>query len=570
MGTTARKTNGQGAFGAVTHTIDWMKNHEALLVFLMGVILFLPSIWSEASITGKDEYLLSFRTPMEMLDRGSWLTPWLDGAPRLKKPPLLYWSILAGYDLFGINLFGARASSVLFGAGLAASASLLYRRLFAKSGLMAGLLALGAMGLATQARMALLDLPLALFTTLAVIFVIDWGRSGHLKWMVLSGLALGLAFLSKGPVCFLFFGAGVVSALFVFGKWGHVLARWPHLLAGLLATLAVSLPWPLLMHHLWPNFTETVGHEMGGARKIGSLSYFFSALGGALGLIFPWTPVLFPSIVQTARDRLGFGRKPFWLALWFILSTLPFFFMMSFERYLLPTLPATCVLCAWWIEDVRPRWRGLFIRLSVCLMALLTVCFALAAIYFHLGIAWAGVCLLLAALAVRISFFEGHERLCALVLAILVSASLGGLYPELGINRLPDGVENLVGSSSVAVFNSEQPSMLSIRIGRSVIGLSTDEPRKVGQFNGLVFMKDDDAPAFEATAKAFGATVEREGQFRVFYSEKTWLRFARKGATESDFETALKTRSLEGLKTVIDVYSIRPAGSPAEGGRSGQ
>src|SRR6185436_712445 len=89
------------------------------VIFALGVAILVPSIWSETSVTGTDEYWLSLRTPMEMKERGEWLTPWLNGEPRLRKPPLVYWAILLNYKLFGVNLVSARVWGVLAGAGLA-------------------------------------------------------------------------------------------------------------------------------------------------------------------------------------------------------------------------------------------------------------------------------------------------------------------------------------------------------------------------------------------------------------------------------------------------------------------
>ena len=78
------------------------------LIFLLGVALLLPSIWSETSITASDEYALTFRTPMEMQERGQFLTPDCNEEPRLRKPPLMYWLILGAYKTVGVNLVSAR------------------------------------------------------------------------------------------------------------------------------------------------------------------------------------------------------------------------------------------------------------------------------------------------------------------------------------------------------------------------------------------------------------------------------------------------------------------------------
>ncbi|MFQ5901935.1 MAG: hypothetical protein ACE5IH_10310, partial [Thermodesulfobacteriota bacterium] len=61
------------------------------IVALFGLIIYLPGLNHETGITDKDEYLLSLRTPIEMLEQSQYLTPYLDHKPRLKKPPLIYW-----------------------------------------------------------------------------------------------------------------------------------------------------------------------------------------------------------------------------------------------------------------------------------------------------------------------------------------------------------------------------------------------------------------------------------------------------------------------------------------------
>jgi len=40
-----------------------------MIVFAVGILLLVPCIWSETSVTGQDEYWLSLRTPIETLER---------------------------------------------------------------------------------------------------------------------------------------------------------------------------------------------------------------------------------------------------------------------------------------------------------------------------------------------------------------------------------------------------------------------------------------------------------------------------------------------------------------------
>ena len=126
----------------------------------------------------------------------------------------------------GISLFSARIWGVLAGAGLATCSTLLYRELFRKGGLLAGLITLGTVTVAIEGRRAMLDLPMAFFTAMAVLFALKWGRTERPVWILLSAFTLGLSFLVKGPVGLGLFVVAALSALFVFKKWHLLTSRW--------------------------------------------------------------------------------------------------------------------------------------------------------------------------------------------------------------------------------------------------------------------------------------------------------------------------------------------------------
>src|SRR6202008_1592092 len=46
--------------------------------------------------------------PREMLARGEWIVPYLQGEPYLDKPPLLYWLVGLSYRVFGVQDWAAR------------------------------------------------------------------------------------------------------------------------------------------------------------------------------------------------------------------------------------------------------------------------------------------------------------------------------------------------------------------------------------------------------------------------------------------------------------------------------
>jgi len=537
--------------------------YEPVVIFAVGILLLLPCIWSETSITGQDEYWLSLRTPMETLERGSWFTPWVNGEPRLRKPPLFYWAILLSYKLFGINLFAARMWGVLSGAGLGMCSCLFYRGLFRKSGVLAGLITLATVAVACEGRMAILDLPLAFFTSVAAYFALRWGKSGRLGWILLSAFSLGLSFLVKGPTGFIFFGVAAVSALFVFGKWDFALRHWSQMVWVLVLLTAVCAPWPLIMAYLWPDFLGVVGEEIAD-RRFGNIHIgsFFSTLGGALGLIFPWSVVFIAAAIRSLRQSWKTaGRENLWLVIWFFGSIAPFFFIETFMRYMMPVIPAACMLCASWLEEVVGILRKSLLWISVALTALVAALFCLFFIWFGQGVPAAVSCLFLVGLMFWITFAMSDARMTVGAVAVLLAFIMGGLYPSLGINAMPHDIDGIVGASPVAAFKSSQPSMLSIRLKRSAVqigGGSEKYARRLKHFDGFVFMREADTKEFEALARGLDIHFEQAGHFKTFYARQTWIRFARKDATAGDWKKAIRMRSLANLRPGIFYYRVYP------------
>lgn len=534
-----------------------------MIVFVAGILLLLPCVWCETSITGQDEYWLSLRTPIETLARGDWITTWVNGEPRLRKPPLLYWAIMASYRILGVNLLAARIWGVLAGAGLAACSALLYRVLFNKNGLLAGLLTLSTIAVAVEGRMAILDLPLAFLACMAVYLALRWGQSGRVGWLLLSALCLGLSFLLKGPIGFIFFGAAALGALFVFNIGHFVVSRWLHVAAAAAVLLAICVPWPAMMAYLWPDFLVIVDQEIA-ARHVGlhDPSDFFSTFGGALVLVFPWSIVLIAAFVSALRHREGrCGRKSLWLFIWFFGSMIPFFFFTTYGRYMTPAVPAACVLCAYWFERGSGRLRSGLLIVSAFLMTGVSLVFCVFFLWFGHGVPAAILCLLFLVFMTWVAIATRNAYLVAGSVAVLLALIMGGLYPGLGINAMPEEIKTVVGDAPVVSYNSSQPSMLSIRLKRSaikLIGVPEKFSRVLADFDGFVFMREQDVKGFENLAAQLGIHVERAGQFRTFYSRHTWLRFARKDATVDDWKKAVEKHSLEDLKSTLYYYRVYP------------
>lgn len=525
----------------------------------------MPCIWCETSITGQDEYWLSFRTPMETLERGDWFTPWVNGEPRLKKPPLLYWAMLLSYKVFGISLFAARIWGVLAGAGLAACSALLYRELFKRSGILAGLITLGTISVAIEGRRAMLDLPLAFFTALAVYFAVRWGRSGRPAWILWAAFSLGLSFLVKGPVGIILFAVAAAGAIIVFRRWHFLASNWRHVLWACLLLVAVSLPWPIVMAWLWPDFLKIIDGEVA-ARGIGTVHVKspFSTLGGAFGLVFPWSLILLAALIRSIYPAGNdSARKDLWLFTWFFGCVIPFFFIRSFARYMTPLIPAAAVLCAYWLEQVKGPWKTRLLGISVSLMAMVAVPFSIFFIWFERGVPTAVMALAVVGLMLWLTFTKRDVQMVAGSVAVLFCLIMGGLYPSLGVNALPEDLDEIIGSRPVAAYNSSQPSMLSIRMKKSAIRIQSwveEDQNRLKHLDGFVFVREADAREFEALAGKLEIDAVMAGRFRTFYSRQAWIRFAREDATAADWKEAVARHSLEALKPAIRYYRVRPGG----------
>ena len=542
------------------------------LVFIFALLINLPSIWSETSVTCSDEYQLSLRTPMEMDARGEWLTPWLNDQPRLRKPPLLYWATLSTYKVFGINLVSARIWAVLSGAGLCLCACLLARQLSRTNGLLAGLLAMGCVGVATQARQALLDLPVAVFASFAVLFWLRWLRGEKLFHLIVCGFWIGLAFLMKGPIGFFFFGAGALAALWVFDAWKVLPRRAGQLLLWLIIVAAISLPWPLAMKQLWGDkFAQILGEELMD-RKFGTWNAMspFSALGGALGLIFPWTPLVIGAIIShLKRSRAERSQNTSWLVAWLVISILPFFFMKAFERYMLAVIPLQAVLAADWIQAAPTKCKTFAWRLSLILLALVGVFISVFALWFKLGLVGPMLCLAVVAYGMWHTFRSTDLWTPAASAALVLMVCLGVIYPALGISSIAPDVKERIGNLTVRTFDMYQPSLISSRLGYSVQKFNADK-FSAAQTNApaaeVVFVEESEVARFEQLIRERGFKIEEAGRFKTFYSRKAWLRFARSDARWPEWKLALGERSLESLKTEIRYYRVSVL--PLERGRS--
>lgn len=281
-----------------------------------------------------------------MVETRDWLVPRYQGEPFFDKPALTYWLIAASFRTLGVSLGAGRLVSAAAALGAIAATAWLGRLLLGRRAALYGALAFGTTLLVLSfGRVAMSDMLLTLWCTLAVAIAVSAtdARGPTTARMIALGAALGLGFLTKGPIALVLAGLGI-AALVARGHEGRRLRPDGRglLLAG--AAFAVTgLPWfaavawrlgpgPLEYFFFRENLERFAGETYDTSRS--PLFYAWAYLAAGL----PWS-LLFPLAAGRGARRAGF------LLLWTALAAVPLGFSRGkIDYYLLPLLPAASLV----------------------------------------------------------------------------------------------------------------------------------------------------------------------------------------------------------------------------------
>src|SRR5215510_5065992 len=116
----------------------------------------------------------------EMLASGDFVTPRLDGAVFLDKPPLVYWVTAGSLWLWGPGETGARFGQILFGLG----ALLVTRRIGVllferRRANLAPLILASTLGFFSACHLLTMDLALTFFVSLTLLLFLEARRAGQ-------------------------------------------------------------------------------------------------------------------------------------------------------------------------------------------------------------------------------------------------------------------------------------------------------------------------------------------------------------------------------------------------------
>lgn len=222
----------------------------------------------------------------EMLERGDFITTYLNGQLHFDKPILIYWLQALSVSVFGLGEFGFRLPSALAAtAWIGAIMVFVRQQADAAAGYAAALLAATSLGVIAIARDATADALLNMLLALAMFDSYRYLQQPLARYRWRAFLWIGLGLLAKGPVALLIPAAVSCAAFALHGEW----ARWRRAARdplGWAILLAVAAPWYVL------EYLRQGDAFLAGFFLHHNVERFLSPLQGNGGGIFYYLPVV--------------------------------------------------------------------------------------------------------------------------------------------------------------------------------------------------------------------------------------------------------------------------------------
>ncbi len=306
-----------------------------------------------------------------------WLVPHLDGAARLNKPPLVYWTTASFFKILGPSSWAGRIP-----AALASLVVLLVIWVWAarvwnqRAAALSSLVWATTVYSAAMGRVANTDMLLCASIALAsfgAFWLLEAGsKRGKSVATLALGVGMGFALLSKGPVGVALPLVGMAIYVLLSRTKFERRAVSGFTLA-LCVALAIGLPWFILVASKRPHFlsdfifAENLRRFGGGENFHNKPSPIYYLPVVLVGLL-PWTAFLVLAVsARSLDDRARRARLFLWI---WSLGIIAFFSASNTKlvSYILPAFPALALLvgsalAAWPKTSPRLRVAAVFLAL---------------------------------------------------------------------------------------------------------------------------------------------------------------------------------------------------------------
>ncbi len=445
----------------------WFLRHKRLLIALVIIISTITAIsglWLNLPLESHEVFVA--RTAEEMIARSDYLVPWINDAPRLKKPPMNYWLVIAVDRIVGsdgdITEWESRAPSALAAIGLSIVVLLLSIRLFdIRTGIIASLLLASSSGYMTYSHSARPEMVYALFCAAGLLALIHADhcrrtqlQCAHAKWFTwLAWFFFALGMLTKGPQLQLPIILGWVVAM-LWNRRARDILPVLRPFTGLLIFIALSAWWYYAVYlridtatDVW--FGETVSRvaERENKPKIRYIDPYYTYRTAVM--LLPWVIFYIFALLAPLSRELRSNRAS--RVLWCVAVAPMILLWFSLNRrwyYMLPVVGPIAVLMAAfalrWADgffEARKAgwWRNLLIG-HILAIAAGAIWLTLEheqqpslSIVSTVAVLLAAVCALIACIRISNSDRAGNDRafVCTILLAavfITAAAADGALW----------------------------------------------------------------------------------------------------------------------------------------------
>lgn len=400
-----------------------MRSERKLFYFLLGYgCLLLLSIWQLGLVESTEARYAEIAR--EMLASGNFLEPRFNGIYHFHKPPLPYWGMAAGMALFGVNDFGVR----FFGAVAGVLALyFLYRTagvIFAdrRQAFSAVLVLASSLLFVAIARLVSTDIYLTCCVMGAHFFLFSQVYGEHSRRNAVGyGLMLGLGFMVKGPVVFLFTLLPQLAAKFVDQRHRRLFSA-GEILSGAGCFLAIALPWyvAVIVKHpdLFTYFTitQTVDRVATERFKRDQPFWFFPVL--FIGSFLPYSIALLRGVCRYREWSPRFKAQLLYLLLPLVVFCIS---KSKLPPYIVPFYGMAAMMAVYVYKEFKSDWDD---RASVLFLLVLAVGLGIAGFVsprleaIRLPLALIGSVGLLAAISLR--RFIGTEKMVSAVACLLI------------------------------------------------------------------------------------------------------------------------------------------------------
>jgi len=338
------------------------------LIFLLWAVIYLPGLFRPALLDDTDS--VHAEVAREMVTRGDWVTPYVNGLRYLEKPPVLFWGMAASFKLFGVTEWTARLPIALTVLALLWVTFSLGRRLFGiRAGFLSALILVTAFGMFMCSRVLMPDMLVPLWLILSFDCFLRTLEEEQPSRLACWGLAVATALnvLTKGLIGVVFPAAILGLFLFLTGKLKHLLRMRP--VSSTLVFLAVAAPWHVLATLANPALSPVRGfawfyfineHVLRFLGRRYPENYYNEPLvtfwGTVLLWMAPWSAFLLQGLAHVPRRfseiRAGLdaqGRARLLFFLWAAVIVGFFSFTSRQDYYLAPALPALALLIGDWL-----------------------------------------------------------------------------------------------------------------------------------------------------------------------------------------------------------------------------